>query len=220
VKYRPLPKEMKIKSLIISILVIPLILFIGIYIFSTHIESRIENYYNYFILHIIVVVEIVFFVMLWDLYSLLDYREYLNSKSEINKLEHLIFERVNTELFILGLIILTASASFMFVPFYDFESKIIILLTGCAMSIVTLYVSISNSLRWAKIFCIIYTSIITPLTLFLFMYIAVIFKDDVRHTILYEIVTIGLFLITSYNITVYRSYLNIKFKKEMKILTI
>jgi hypothetical protein len=182
-----------------------LCLFFGLYMMKDDFE--ISDYVHYTVITVI--------TLLCILHDAVDYRKCLNldSNIEMNKVKRL-FLKYNIELFVVGLILLVASFSYMFNPDYDFIYKMLILFIGGLVSIPILCIAVSKNLFWTRVICIIYASITTPLAVFLFIYEFMAYEGDISKHIIYIIAGVQLLI---FNVTVYRSYLNIKYANEMEI---
>jgi hypothetical protein len=155
-------------------------------------------------------------ILLFFLFISIEYRIYLNYvfEGKLSKTKRL-FLKYDTELFVIGLIVFTVSYSLVFYSDGDYgNDSIISLFVSCLVSMPILYVAISDSLRGAKIICTFYTSIVTPILLFLIIYEFTSYEftsyeGGLEKHILYIVAKMLLIIL---NITVYRSYLNIKYR--------
>ena len=150
------------------------------------------------------------FMLILLLIDTIIYRKCLNSDTKIkmNKVKRL-FIKYNIELFILGSMFLEFTFSYMFVLDYDFICKILILFVGCLVSIPMLCVAVSKSLRGTRIICFLYSFLIIPIALYVFIYDYIAFHIGISTLIM----NTGLVLIP--NVIIYRSYLYIKYKNEL-----
>ena len=147
----------------------------------------------------------------------LEFRQ--DKKYLMNNVEYLLFKKYNIEFFVLGLGFLITFLTIIFASNYNFTFQTLVnLLASGLISVLMLYVTVSNSLILTKIICVIFICLNTPLALLEIIlegessifYVKEIEKG--RNNYIFNAIEEILWLILI-NVIIYRNYLNIKFKE-------
>jgi len=196
------------KGIYINLLWIPLSLLACTFIMAI-IRSGIRNSERYHIIPTIIMVVILWIVLM----NVIDYQRYLNANKEMDEIKTVRrFFSDKIELWILSLTYYLAFDSYIAYIGYDHAYISILIIVFAALPI--LCIDIINSLRGTKIVCLFYSFLITPFALYLVIqkYIN-IYNTGIRNYTF--CILAGLVIIA--NIILYRNYLYLKYKDELRV---